>query len=324
VPPALVENTDDAQITDRRPHHGPARSSLSAQEPKPAPIPVPKPISSPSAARIYLEAMDVTFTTDPAGEVVAALVRCTSDLTDADVSLFRHFPKLEKLNIVGDSATDAGLAHLKELPELKELSLYRDHFTGAGMAHLKDVKNLQRLTLLRSDLTDKDLEPLAGEGAGVAGAAGAPAHLARPGPSQEAARTSGTGVPRESLRRRRREHDPDAGRSEGRPGSRDGRAATATDRRITGTRYASIIRHNGGRADKPGGDETAPRRTTVADTIREKIENAGEAVKDAAKKAGEKVQEGAEKAAEKTADATHKAGEAVKDAGQKLKDKSGA
>lgn len=137
-------------------------SSVSAQEPKAAPLPAPKPISPPRAARIYLEAMDVTFTTDPAGEVVAALVHCTSDLTDADVSLFRHFSKLEKLNIVGPEVTDAGLAHLKELPELKELNLYRDHFTGAGMAHLKGVKNLRRLTLVRSDLTDKDLEQLAG------------------------------------------------------------------------------------------------------------------------------------------------------------------
>jgi hypothetical protein len=134
-------------------------SSLSAQEPKAAPIPVPKPISPPSAARIYLEAVDVTFTTNSDGEVVEAVVRCISDLTD--VALFRHFPKLEKLNIVGDSVTNAGLAHLKELPELKELSLCRDHFTGVGMARLKDVKNLRRLTLIRSDLTDKDLEQLA-------------------------------------------------------------------------------------------------------------------------------------------------------------------
>ena len=66
------------------------------------------------------------------------------------------------------------------------------------------------------------------------------------------------------------------------------------------------------------------RRKTMADTIREKIENAGEAVKDAAKKAGEKVKEGAETVAEKTADAAKSAGQAAKDAGQKLKDKSGA
>jgi hypothetical protein len=52
--------------------------------------------------------------------------------------------------------------------------------------------------------------------------------------------------------------------------------------------------------------------TTVADSIRDKIENAGEAVKDAARKAGEK-----------TADAAKAAGQAAKDAGQKLKDKSG-
>jgi hypothetical protein len=62
----------------------------------------------------------------------------------------------------------------------------------------------------------------------------------------------------------------------------------------------------------------------MADTIREKIENAGEAAKDAAKKAGEKVKEGAETVAEKTAKTAKSVGQAAKDAGQKLKDKSGA
>src|SRR5262249_46278527 len=69
---------------------------------------------------------------------------------------------------------------------------------------------------------------------------------------------------------------------------------------------------------------TRPRRTIMADTIREKIESAGEAGKNAAKKAGEKVKEGADKAAEKTADAARTAGEKMKEAGEKLKDKSGA
>jgi hypothetical protein len=60
----------------------------------------------------------------------------------------------------------------------------------------------------------------------------------------------------------------------------------------------------------------------MADTIKEKIENAGAAVKDATKQTGEK--EGAETVAEKTAEAAKSAGQAAKDAGQKLKDKSGA
>jgi hypothetical protein len=62
----------------------------------------------------------------------------------------------------------------------------------------------------------------------------------------------------------------------------------------------------------------------MADTIREKIENAGNVVGDAAKKAGEKIKDGAETVAEKTADAAKATGEAVKNAGQKLKDKSGS
>jgi hypothetical protein len=90
-----------------------------------------------------------------------------------------------------------------------------------------------------------------------------------------------------------------------------------------GTRRASRFFHNGGRANNSG--RVPPtRRTVMADTIREKIENAGEAVKDTAKKAGEKVKEGAETVAEKTADAAKSVGQAAKDAGQKLKDKSGA
>jgi hypothetical protein len=136
-------------------------SPLSAQEPKVV-TPIPKQISPPSAARVYLEAMEVSFTTNSDGEVIGAVVHCTSDITDADVSLFRHFPKLEKLNIVGPEVTDAGLAHLKDLPELKDLSLYRGHFTEVGMAHLKEVGKLRRLTLIRGELTDKGLEQLAG------------------------------------------------------------------------------------------------------------------------------------------------------------------
>ncbi len=62
----------------------------------------------------------------------------------------------------------------------------------------------------------------------------------------------------------------------------------------------------------------------MADSIKEKIQNAGEAVGDAAKKAGEKIKDGAETVAEKTANAAKAAGQAAKDAGQKLKDKSGA
>jgi hypothetical protein len=138
-------------------------SPLSAQQPNAvAPVPVANQISPPSAARIYLEAMEVSFTTNSAGEVVEAIVHCTSDLTDADVALFRHFPKLEKLNIVGTEVTDAGLAHLKDLPELKDLSLYRDHFTEVGMSHLKELRKLRRLSLTRSEPTDKGLEQLAG------------------------------------------------------------------------------------------------------------------------------------------------------------------
>jgi len=64
--------------------------------------------------------------------------------------------------------------------------------------------------------------------------------------------------------------------------------------------------------------------SVVGDTIRGKIERAGEAVGDAAKKAGSKIKEGSEKVADRTAEAAKKTGQAAKDAGQKLKDKSGA
>ena len=67
------------------------------------------------------------------------------------------------------------------------------------------------------------------------------------------------------------------------------------------------------RRSRPG----PPGGSTVADTIKGKIEDAGQAAKDAATTAGRKVQDGADKLADKAA-------EAAKDAGQKLKDKSGA
>jgi hypothetical protein len=81
-------------------------------------------------------------------------------------------------------------------------------------------------------------------------------------------------------------------------------------------------------AGTPGKLSTAARplsrSTFMADTIKQKVQDAGQAAKDAAAKAGEKIKEGADAAASKTADAAKNAGQAVKDAGQKLKDKSGA
>jgi hypothetical protein len=62
----------------------------------------------------------------------------------------------------------------------------------------------------------------------------------------------------------------------------------------------------------------------MADTVKQKIQDAGQAAKDAAKNAGEKMKQGADTAASKTADAAKGAGQAAKNAGQKLKDKSGA
>jgi hypothetical protein len=62
----------------------------------------------------------------------------------------------------------------------------------------------------------------------------------------------------------------------------------------------------------------------MADTIREKIQNAGQAAKDAADKAGRKAKDGADAAADKAAELAKSTGQAVKNAGQKIKDKSGA
>jgi hypothetical protein len=91
-----------------------------------------------------------------------------------------------------------------------------------------------------------------------------------------------------------------------------------------GTPLATYLSATGRRADNPGTSPVAHRRIIMADTIREKIENAGDAAKDAAKKVGDRVQEGADKTAEKAADATQAAGQKMKDAGEKIKDKSGA
>lgn len=112
-------------------------------------------------ARAYLQSMEMDFTLTPAGEVIGVLVHCTSDATDDDMALLRHFPKLEKVRVIGTEVHDAGLKHLKDVPELKELYLYREQFTDAGMAHLKDVKKLRKLTLIRAKLSEKGLEQLA-------------------------------------------------------------------------------------------------------------------------------------------------------------------
>src|SRR4051794_17387956 len=84
---------------------------------------------------------------------------------------------------------------------------------------------------------------------------------------------------------------------------------TSAATRSNGTPLAIDLSVTGGRADKPGDSPIAPRGTIMADTIREKIENAGDAAKDAAKKVGDRVQEGADKAADKAADATEAAGQ---------------
>ena len=60
----------------------------------------------------------------------------------------------------------------------------------------------------------------------------------------------------------------------------------------------------------------------MADTIKGKIQNAGDSARDAARKAGEKAKSGAETAADKASSAAKSTGKAMKKAGQKLKDKS--
>ena len=74
--------------------------------------------------------------------------------------------------------------------------------------------------------------------------------------------------------------------------------------------------------DKPGEVITLTRSYDMA-TIKEKIEDAGEATKEAAAKAGQKVKEAADKTAEKAAEAADAAGDAMKKTGEKLKENSG-
>jgi hypothetical protein len=87
----------------------------------------------------------------------------------------------------------------------------------------------------------------------------------------------------------------------------------------TGTKCALIrFAYNGRRTDNL---RHVPGRCMMS-TIKEKVENAGEAVGDAAKKAGEKIKEGTETAAEKAAKAAKSTGQAAKDAGDKLKERA--
>jgi hypothetical protein len=62
----------------------------------------------------------------------------------------------------------------------------------------------------------------------------------------------------------------------------------------------------------------------MADNIREKIEDVGQAAKDTANQAGDKLKKGANEVADRAANAANSAGQKLKDAGQKLKDKSGS
>lgn len=55
-------------------------------------------------------------------------------------------------------------------------------------------------------------------------------------------------------------------------------------------------------------------------SVKEKIEDAGQATKEAAEKAGQKIKEGADVAADKAADAAKATGDAVKNTGQKIKE----
>lgn len=83
---------------------------------------------------------------DPFDDVVMVLrnpwVPC--HLTDADMPLFRRFPRLQRVELRGSSITDAGLRQLRGLRQLSDVDVRQTGVTESGMAELKaDLPGLE-------------------------------------------------------------------------------------------------------------------------------------------------------------------------------------
>lgn len=70
-----------------------------------------------------------------------------TEVTNDDLKLLSHLPRLESVDISGGEITAAGLVHLKELQGLKRLYLNNLPITSDALAELSHLKNLDTLSL---------------------------------------------------------------------------------------------------------------------------------------------------------------------------------
>jgi hypothetical protein len=90
-------------------------------------------------------------------------------MTDADMEVFQHLPRLRILrlqNNLGDSAqlTDDGIFNLESLKLLETLDLSGTAITDAGLAHIEGLEELRTLRLADTKITDLGLGHLTGLG----------------------------------------------------------------------------------------------------------------------------------------------------------------
>ena len=92
---------------------------------------------------------------------------------------------------------------------------------------------------------------------------------------------------------------------------------------MNGTGVAYSISHNGRRADNPGKNiaRTNATGTTMADTIKGKLKEAGDAISETASKVGHKVSENAEAAKDWVKEKLHKADNRAEEAADKVENK---
>ncbi len=96
---------------------------------------------------------------DPRSAVVMISLVGTS-ATDADLSGWKEFPRLQSLNLNGTTVTDDGLRHLAAFTELQTLELNNTMVTNDGLAHLVQLTGLQSLALGFTHVDGRGLEHL--------------------------------------------------------------------------------------------------------------------------------------------------------------------
>ena len=82
------------------------------------------------------------------------------EFRDAQLLLFRSFPKLRIFILQESHVTDAGLKQLEKHVALQYLHLGTCEITDDGLKELRTLKNLSTLTLINTNITDAGLRRL--------------------------------------------------------------------------------------------------------------------------------------------------------------------